>query len=57
MEQEKRRGGRRAGAGRPANNRNILIGVRLSREAFDKLERLTTNKTEYIENLIKQQPE
>jgi hypothetical protein len=58
MEQQKSpRGGRRPGAGRPANDRNILIGVRLSREAFDKLERLTTNKTEYIENLIKQQPE
>jgi hypothetical protein len=30
--------------------------VRLSREAADKLSRLTNNKSEYIENLILQQP-
>lgn len=50
-------GGLRIGAGRPANNRNIMVGVRLSQEAVDKLNRLTNNKSEYIENLIKQQPE
>ena len=57
MEQPKRHGGQRAGAGRPANNRNIMLGVRLSQEAVDKLNRLTNNKSEYIENLIKEQPE
>lgn len=57
-EVEKRQhGGSRPGAGRPANDRNIMVGVRLSQAAVDKLNRLTTNKSEYIENLIKQQPE
>ena len=54
---KKQHGGRRSGAGRPANDRNIMVGVRLSQEAVDKLNRLTSNKSENIENLIKQQPE
>ena len=57
MSNEKNHGGRRAGSGRPANDRNIMVGVRLSQEAADKLSRLTSNKSEYIDNLIKQQPE
>ena len=57
MSNDKNHGGRRPGSGRPANDRNIMVGVRLSREAVDKLNRLTSNKSEYIENLIKQQPE
>ena len=51
------RGGRRSGAGRPANERSISLMVRITQEAMDKLNRLTTNKSEYIDNLIKQQPE
>ena len=51
------RGGRRSGAGRPANDRNVQVLVRISKEAADKLSRLTSNKSEYIDNLIKQQPE
>ncbi len=57
MEQQKQRGGVRAGSGRPANDRNVQVLVRISKEAADKLSRLTNNKSEYIENLIKQQPE
>ena len=57
MSNENNHGGRRAGSGRPANDRNIMVGVRLSREVVDKLNRLTSNKSEYIENLIKRQPE
>lgn len=57
MDEKKQHGGRRAGSGRPANDRNIMVGVRLSQEAVDKLNRLTNNRSEYIENLIKQQPE
>ena len=57
MSNENNHGRRRSGAGRPANDRNIMVGVRLSQEAVDKLNRLTSNKSEYIENLIKQQPE
>ena len=57
MSNENNHGGSRAGAGRPSNDRNIMVGVRLSQGAVDKLNRLTKNKSEYIENLIKQQPE
>lgn len=56
MEQAKR-GGVRPNSGRPANDRNVQLLVRISKEAADKLSRLTNNKSEYIENLIKQQPE
>lgn len=54
---ENKRGGRREGAGRPKNDRNIMVGVRLSQEAADKLNRLTRNKSEYIERLIREQSE
>lgn len=50
-------GGYRPGSGRPANDRNIQLMVRISKEAHDKLNRLTKNKSEYIDSLIKQQPE
>lgn len=54
---ESNRGGHRPGSGRPANDRNIMVSVRLSQEAVDKLNRLTKNKAEYIDRLIKEQPE
>ena len=57
MSNDKNHGGRRPGSGRPANDRNIMVGVRLSQEAVDKLNRLTPNKSEYIDKLIKEQPE
>lgn len=57
MKVQKQHGGVRAGSGRPANDRNVQVLVRISKEAADKLSRLTNNKSEYIENLIKQQPE
>ena len=57
MSNENNHGGSRNGAGRPSNDRNIMVGVRLSQGVVDKLNRLTKNKSEYIENLIKQQPE
>ena len=43
--------------GRPANDRSIAVSVRITQEAFDKLNRLTNNKSEYIDSLIKKQPE
>ena len=55
MEQTNNDGGRRRG--RPANDRSITVSVRITQEALDKLDRLTRNKSEYIDNLIKQQPE
>lgn len=51
------RGGVRPHSGRPANNRNVQLLVRISEDAANKLNRLTKNKSEYIEQLIKQQPE
>lgn len=57
MANDTNRGGRRPGSGRPANDRNVAVTVRLSQEAVDKLNRLTNNKAEYLDNLIKQQPE
>lgn len=43
--------------GRPANDRSVMLSVRITQEAMDKLNRLTKNKAEYIDTLIKEQPE
>ena len=43
--------------GRPANDRSITVSVRITQEAVDKLNRLTNNKSAYIDELIKKQPE
>ena len=51
MENEARR------RGRPANDRSITVSVRITQEAVDKLNRLTNNKSAYIDELIKKQPE
>ena len=39
------------------NDRSKTLSVRITTEAFDKLNRLTSNKSEYIDHLIKEQPE
>lgn len=52
MEDKKKRGGSRPGAGRPANDRSIMVGVRISQEAADILN-AQKNKSEYIDNLIR----
>jgi hypothetical protein len=52
-QQKKQRGGHRPGAGRPANDRSIMVGVRISQEAADILN-AQKNKSEFIDNLIKQ---
>lgn len=54
---EIKRGGARPNSGRPANDRSVAVMVRITQEAADKLNRLTTNKSEFIDNLIKQLPE
>lgn len=51
-QQKKQRGGYRPGAGRPANDRNIMVAVRISQEAADILN-AQKNKSEYIDNLIR----
>ena len=53
MEQKKNHGGRRSGAGRPANDRKISLSVRITQEAMDLLNMRTKNKSEYIDRLIK----
>ena len=57
MEQQSSRGGRRPNSGRPSNDRNIPVLVRLSQEAVDKLNRMTNNKSWFIDKIIKQLPE
>jgi len=57
MENQIKRGGVRPNSGRPANDRSVQLLVRITKESADKLRRLTTNKSEYIDNLIKEQPE
>ena len=52
MEQPKQRGGARPGSGRPTTGRSRMIGVRVSEEAFNRLNELTNNKAEFIERLI-----
>ena len=47
------RGGARPGAGRPNGDRKIPLSVRISEEAMVLLNRLTNNKSAYIDHLIK----
>lgn len=48
------RGGRRAGSGRPRNDRNNVLSVRISDYAMSRLDaaRGDTNKSEYIDELL-----
>jgi len=52
-EEKKQHGGRRPGAGRPANDRSIALSVRITQEAMDILNERTKNKSEFIDKLIK----
>ncbi len=54
METKKTWGGSRGG-GRPRNDRNITLSVRITQKAMDRLNQLTNNKSEYIDQLILQQ--
>lgn len=51
IEKKSNRGGKREGAGRPRGTRNKVVTVRVSPEAYSKLERFG-NKSRYINNLI-----
>ena len=53
MEQEKKHGGYRPGAGRPATDRSHAVTIRISEEAFQKLNGYK-NKSEKIDQLIKE---
>lgn len=53
MEEKRKHGGRRAGAGRPFSGRNCTLNVRISEEAFRKLSNIK-NKSEFVDSLIKQ---
>lgn len=52
-QQKNTHGGRRSGAGRPANDRSIPLMVRISQQAADIVNG-QKNKSEFIDNLIKQ---
>ena len=45
-------GGSRGG-GRPKNDRSINLSVRITQQAMDKLNESTNNKSEFIDNLLK----
>jgi hypothetical protein len=58
IKEKKQRGGYRPNSGRKKmTERDVPIMIRVTREAAEKLKRLTENKSEYIDNLIMQQPE
>lgn len=46
------RGGARPNSGRPTTDRKIMLSVRITQEAMDRLNELTTKKSEYINDLI-----
>lgn len=50
--QKPKRGGYRAGGGRPRGERSLHLCIRISPEALHKLEQLTQNKSEFIDRLI-----
>lgn len=52
MEKKKNTWGGSRGGGRPRTDRNVNLSVRISRVAMAKLEGLTKNKSEFIDNLI-----
>ncbi|MDE5788412.1 MAG: hypothetical protein K2H79_07725 [Bacteroidaceae bacterium] len=51
-EVKKQRGGRRPGAGRPANGRNIQVSFKISLEAYEILNK-QANRSKFIDELIK----
>ena len=53
MNNTEARGGRRSGAGRPANDRSIMVGVRITQEAADILN-AQPNKSKFIDQIIRQ---
>ena len=54
MDVKSKKGGARPGSGRPETGRNIRVCIKLSKEVVDYL-RGIKNKSEYIDNLIRQQ--
>lgn len=54
MNVKSKKGGARPGSGRPETGRNIRVCIKLSKEVVDYL-RGIKNKSEYIDNLIRQQ--
>ena len=53
MERLNNHGGPRPNSGRPTNDRNFALHVRISQEANDKLQTVS-NKSEFIDKLIKE---
>ena len=52
MANEKNWGGQREGSGRKDSNRPKVLYVRISAEALAKLDGLTKNRSQYIDDLI-----
>ena len=52
-EKKSKRGGARPNSGRPRNDRNYTLNVKISKEANDRLLSVG-NKSEFIDKLIKE---
>ena len=52
MANENNWGGLRDGSGRKQSNNSKVLYVRISEEALAKLDRLTKNRSQYIDDLI-----
>ena len=55
MEEKKKHGGARPGSGRPPTDRNVRLTIKLSEEAVKILDELTTNRSKYLDELLKKQ--
>lgn len=53
MQEKKQHGGPRPGSGRPTTDRDYPVTIRLSKEAYDKLQHIT-KKSQFLDELIKQ---
>ena len=57
MEQKNTHGGRRAGSGRKPEGRSVRLGVVISPEAMAILNKVTRNKSEFIDKMLRSLPE
>lgn len=55
MAEGKKLGGARPGSGRPPTDRNVRLTIKLSEEAVKILDELTTNRSKYLDQLLKKQ--
>jgi len=57
MEKKSTHGGRRPGSGRRPEGRSVRLGVVISPEAMAILNRVTRNKSEFIDRMLRSLPD